>query len=63
MGETNRSPVVEFDVFESHTLADNNEAWDAARSQCPVGWTPSNGGHWVISGYEQVAEALGQELT
>jgi cytochrome P450 len=58
MGETNRSPVVEFDVFDSHTLADNNEAWDAARAQCPVGWTPSNGGHWVISGYEQVAEAF-----
>jgi cytochrome P450 len=51
-------PTVDFDVFATNTLADNNAAWESVRSQCPVGWTPHNGGHWVISGYEQVAEAF-----
>ena len=58
MSDQTRAPVVDFDVFASNTLADNNAAWDAARAQCPVGWTPHNGGHWVISGYEAVAEAF-----
>ena len=58
MSDQTRAPVVDFDVFASNTLADNNAAWDAARAQCPVGWTPHNGGHWVVSGYEAVAEAF-----
>ena len=36
----------------------NNTAWDEVRTTCPVAWTPHNGGHWVISGYEEVAEAF-----
>lgn len=55
---TGRSPEVEFDVLAPTTLAANDAAWRSIRSACPVAWTPSNGGHWVISGYEQVAEAF-----
>lgn len=58
MTEPERAPVVDFDVFATRTLAGNDAAWDAVRSACPVAWTPRNGGHWVISGYEQVAEAF-----
>jgi len=50
-------PVVDFDVFASHTLADNDAAWKQLRG-CPVAWTPHNGGHWVLSGYEVVAQAF-----
>ena len=53
-----RDPVIDFDVLAPTTLADNDAAWLAARSVGPITWTPHNGGHWVISGYEQVAEAF-----
>jgi cytochrome P450 len=56
--ETIRGPVVDFDVLAATTLADNDAAWRDLRSRHPVAWTPHNGGHWVISGYEQVAEAF-----
>ena len=26
--------------------------------QCPVAWTERNGGHWIVSGYEEVATAF-----
>ncbi|MFA5885928.1 MAG: cytochrome P450 [Acidimicrobiia bacterium] len=58
MTDQTRTPVVDFDVFASNTLAANNAAWEAVRTECPVGWTQHNGGHWVISGYEAVAEAF-----
>ena len=58
MNDQTRTPVVDFDVFASNTLADNNAAWEAVQAQCPVGWTAHNGGHWVISGYDAVAEAF-----
>jgi cytochrome P450 len=52
-----REPTADFDVFASRTLAANDAAWDALRG-CPVAWTPHNGGHWVLSGYEVVADAF-----
>jgi len=53
-----REPIADFDVFASRTLADNDAAWNGLRDVGPVAWTASNGGHWVISGYESVAEAF-----
>jgi len=58
MGEFIRDPVIDFDVFATQTMAANNAAWDDARVRCPVAWTPHNGGHWVISTYDAVAEAF-----
>lgn len=55
---TDRGPVVDFDVLAPTTLAGNDAAWRALRAACPVAWTTRNGGHWVVSGYEQVAEAF-----
>jgi len=52
-----RAPVVDFDVFAATTMAESNAAWRALRG-CPVAWTHHHGGHWVISGYEAVAEAF-----
>jgi len=53
-----RSPQVDFDVFDATTLEGSNQSWREVRDRCPVAWTEHNGGHWVISQYEQVAEAF-----
>ena len=58
MADTIRGPEVDFDVFATQTQSDNNAAWDALRERSPVAWTGANGGHWVISGYDAVAEAF-----
>lgn len=58
MSESIRTPEIDFDVYATQTMAANNAAWDAVRTTCPVAWTPHNGGHWVISAYEHVAEAF-----
>ncbi|MCU1456503.1 MAG: hypothetical protein JWL73_595 [Actinomycetia bacterium] len=50
-----RSPVVEFDVYQHDSMAGSNAAWAAVREECPVMWSPRNGGHWTIAGYEDVA--------
>lgn len=50
--------MVDFDVLAPTTMKANNAAWAAVRTRCPVAWTPHNGGHWVVAGYEQVAEAF-----
>jgi cytochrome P450 len=58
LDEQHSTRTVDFDVFATTTLESNDAAWHAVRSECPVAWTPRNGGHWVISGYEQVADAF-----
>ncbi len=57
MRDAGRAPEVDFDVLAHRTLAANDAAWAGLRD-CPVAWTPHHGGHWVISGYEAVAEAF-----
>lgn len=58
MRERDREPVTDFDVFATTTMAANDAAWRELRQRCPVAWTPHNGGHWVLSGYDAVAEAF-----
>lgn len=53
-----REPVAEFDVFAHDSMARSNEAWAALRARCPVSWTPLNGGHWTVAGYEEVSAAF-----
>src|SRR6185295_4531220 len=53
-----RSPEVDFDVFDATTLEGSNRNWRELRNRCPVAWTEHNGGHWVITRYEEVAEAF-----
>ena len=62
MRDAGRAPEVDFDVLGHRTLAANDAAWAGLRD-CPVAWTPHNGGHWVISGYEAVAEAFSKRWT
>jgi cytochrome P450 len=50
-----RSCHVEFD----HNSLDHPvETYNLLRSTSPVSWAESNGGYWVVTGYEEVAEAL-----
>jgi len=53
-----RSPEVDFDVFEASTLADSDTSWRELRDAHAVAWTERNGGHWVITRHEEVAEAF-----
>src|SRR5579872_4271750 len=53
-----RVPTVEFDVYVHDSMAASDEAWRGMRSRCPVSWTPRNGGHWTVAGYEEVATAF-----
>jgi cytochrome P450 len=54
-----RRPVVDFDLDAATSRAASDAAWEAVRATgCPVAWTERNGGHWVITGYEEVAAAF-----
>ncbi|MEZ5501821.1 MAG: cytochrome P450 [Halioglobus sp.] len=51
-------PVVDFNPFTHVTSEGSNRAWRELREQCPVAWTPENGGHWILSSYEAVTAAF-----
>ena len=53
-----RRPVTDFDVFAQESSAASDQAWRELRRQCPVSWTPRNGGHWTLAGYEEVTGAF-----
>lgn len=52
-----RGPVVDFDLFGHVSSAGSDAEWRAVRERCPVAWTEANGGHWVVSGYDEVTAA------
>jgi cytochrome P450 len=58
MSEAERHPTIDFDLFGPVTRAESDESWREPRQRCPVAWTDRNGGHWVISGYPEVAAAF-----
>ena len=53
-----RQPAVDFDVYAHPSMAASDAAWHELRGRCPVSWTPSNGGHWTLAGYDAVAAAF-----
>lgn len=57
MGEPR--PRVDFDLGAATSRSRSDALWASLREEgCPVAWTDRNGGHWVISGYRQVAAAF-----
>ncbi len=50
--------IVAFDHYSHRSLQESDRAWEALRRRCPVAWTESNGGHWVLSDYASVSEAF-----
>jgi cytochrome P450 len=53
-----RTPLIDFNHYDQHSLSASDDAWRAVREQCPVAWTNANGGHWVVSRYQEVAIAF-----
>lgn len=52
-------PRVGLDLSAATSQSSSDAAWHALRrANCPVAWTDDNGGHWVISGYHEVAAAF-----
>jgi cytochrome P450 len=49
--------LTNFDHHGSNLPSDSFNVYAEMRAQCPVAWTEANGGYWVITGHEQVAEA------
>ncbi|KAA9164046.1 cytochrome P450 [Amycolatopsis acidicola] len=47
-----------FNYAAAHDDRSCNEELDSLRSSCPVGWSRHFGGHWVVTGYDQVTSAF-----
>ncbi len=57
-GGMSKQPLIDFDHYGQQSLSESDHAWRKVRQACPVAWTAANGGHWVVSGYEEVASAF-----
>jgi len=56
--DTRSVPEVDFNPFTHTSLAGSNAAWRALRSHGPAAWPDQNKGHWILSSYTAVKEAL-----
>jgi cytochrome P450 len=50
-------PTIEFDHQSVEYAQDPWGTASKLASECPVAWTESHGGYWVVSGYEEVVTA------
>jgi cytochrome P450 len=58
MSETSTRPIVDYDHYShSHALHATEEE-RVLRETCPVAWSESSGGFWVLSTHELVTKAL-----
>jgi len=57
-GRPEGAPIVDFDLSSHNGLKESNAAWGELRGKCPVAWSDDNGGAWIASSYEVVAEAF-----
>jgi cytochrome P450 len=55
---TKAACTIEFDHHSPAFAADTLAAYRAARERCPIAWTESWGGFWVVTGYEEAFAAL-----
>jgi cytochrome P450 len=55
-----RNPVIVFDHHSADFAKDPDARWRELREQCPIAWTESYGGHWVVSDFEGNHEVLKQ---
>jgi len=53
-----QAAVIDFDHYRQRSLSESDRAWRDLRKECPVAWTEANGGHWVVSRYQEVASAF-----
>jgi cytochrome P450 len=55
--------VVEFDHHSSEMQTSGTAILEDLRSTCPVAWTESNGGYWVVTGYEELSRIARDDAT
>ena len=48
--------VVDFDIHDDELTPKVYERYDELRRTCPVAWSNSHGGHWIVSRYEDIHE-------
>jgi cytochrome P450 len=49
-------PVVEFDHHDARMVRQGHAILNDLQSRCPVAWTGSHGGYWVVTGSREVSE-------
>lgn len=58
---SNQRPVIDFDHHAPDFPA--NETYRRLRQQCPVAWSESYGGFWVLSRYQDIANVARKDAT
>ena len=48
--------VVDFDIHDDGLTPKVYERYAELRQSCPVAWSNSHGGHWVLTRYEDIHE-------
>ena len=59
----NDRPVVDFDHTSPEYGADLEAVNRDLRERCPVAFTESHGGYWLVAGYDSFATAMRDEAT
>ena len=53
-----KAPRTTFNHYLHRSLAESDDAWRELRHQCPIAWTEANGGHWIVTKYQEVSSAF-----
>ena len=56
---TTTRPLVDFDHHSTEFASQRDEILGELRAKCPVAYTESHGGYWVVSSFELVRQVLG----
>ncbi|MGE0387412.1 MAG: cytochrome P450 [Gammaproteobacteria bacterium] len=56
-------PSVDFDHHSPDYARDFRAVYKDMRSKCPVAWSSSHGGYWVVTRYDDVAEVARDDYT
>ncbi|MGE0384924.1 MAG: cytochrome P450 [Gammaproteobacteria bacterium] len=60
---TDVRPILDMDQTSPEFASDPHGQLRRARERCPVGWTRSNGGHWIVTGYKEMAAVAEDDAT
>ena len=56
-------PVVSVDIGQSGPILSHFEEWDRLREQYPAFWSELYGGHWVVTRFDAIRQALQEPAT
>jgi len=63
LGNASARPTVRFDHTSPEFARDADAITRDLRERCPVAYTESHGGHWIVTGYENFAKSMRDETT